>query len=166
MRRAPAVVWLAATCALLSACEDDTPTTCAAPEGSSATCEQACTKLFELDCRITPTVEECVTTCVDSSASIDPAVTARVRACYAQATSCAEVDGCSLTCGAGGGPVPFPRADAAATDGSAPLDAGSADAGDGMDAGGSASDAGTDSGSTDDSGSPGGDAGTPAVDGG
>lgn len=160
MRRALSLLVLAATVVSLSACKDDTPKTCAAAEGATATCDQACAKLFELDCRIAASVEDCVTACVASSAALDPAVSGRVKACYAQAGSCSEVDGCSLTCGPGGGPVPF-----------IPTDAGAAiDAGDGTDAGpdatdaGVADDAGSDAGGADDAGSPGSDAGAPAAD--
>lgn len=168
MRRALSMALLGAAVASLGACDEDTPTTCAAPEGTSATCDEACTKLFDLDCRVGADVAECVATCTAQAASLGPAVSGRVQACYAQATSCAEVDGCSLTCGPGGGPVPFVRADG----GSAPLDAGEGmDAGEGLDAGGSAVDAGgspvdagNDAGGADDAGSPGTDAGAPAVD--
>ena len=123
--------------ATAAGCGDDTPTTCAAADGTTATCEEACTKLYSLDCRVGDTMEECVSTCTGTTAPLGPAIAGRVRACYAMAGSCAEVDGCSLTCGPGGGPVVFPRIDdAGLNDGGGGIvtDAGGMDAGVGNDA--------------------------------
>ncbi len=158
MRRVLGTALLAAACLSLAACGDETPTTCSAAPGASATCTEACTKLMDLDCRVEMSVEACVTTCEAAAAGVDPAVTDRVRACYAQATSCEDVDGCSLTCGPGGGPVPFPVLDGGAMDASAPVDAGVM----AVDAGVMAVDAGV----MDDAGIPAIDAGAPATDGG
>ena len=122
-------------------CGEASTPACRAPEVSSATCEEACANLAHLDCLITATAAECVTTCATAGAGLDPAVRDRVQACYALATTCGEVDDCSLGCGPGGGTVPFLGLDA----GVAPIDAGAA-----VDAG--PDDAGSDDAGGDDAG--------------
>ncbi len=126
------------TFALLMAvgCGEASTPACRAPEVSSATCEESCANLAHLDCLITATAAECVTTCATAGAGLDPAVRDRVQACYSLATTCGEVDDCSLGCGPGGSAVPF----LAPVDAGLPIDAGSDDAG-GDDAGASDADA-------------------------
>ena len=137
-RASQTVEAFAAALALLLAvgCDDGSTPACRAPEVSSATCEEACANLAHLDCLITATAAECVTTCATAGAGLDPAVRDRVQACYSLATTCGEVDDCSLGCGPGGSAVPF----LAPVDAGLPIDAGSDDAG-GDDAGASDADA-------------------------
>lgn len=124
MRVLPSIPWLSGAFALVAAlgCGEASTPACRAPEVSSATCEEACANLARLDCLITATVAECVTTCATAGAGLAPPVRDRVQACYALATTCGEVDDCSLGCGPGGSAVPFLGLDA----GVAPVDAGPA----------------------------------------
>ena len=117
-------------------CNADSTPACRAPEVSSATCEEACANLARLDCLITATAAECVMTCATAGAGLEPAVRSRVQACYSLATTCGEVDDCSVGCGPSGGPVPFPLLDGAVAplDADLPTDSGPSDAG-GDDAG-------------------------------
>jgi len=101
-------VSLLLTLLLLGACSADELERCPAAAGASATCEQACNHLFEIDCRVGETVDDCLTTCASRTASLDFAVQGRLLACYAGASDCVEVDGCARTCGPGDGPIDFP----------------------------------------------------------
>ncbi len=100
--------WLAAVVALLAwGCTEERIDECGAPAGSTATCEEACASMFDVGCRVGETVEECGTICGAATADLDDEVLGRVLSCYAGATSCSEVDGCSRGCGPADGPVPF-----------------------------------------------------------
>ena len=99
-----------------AACNEDIPNRCAASEGASATCSEACKHLSDIDCRPAPTADECVTTCEATSAGLPSEVLDRALACYVAADTCAEVEGCSRNCGAGGEPVPWGTVDAGAAE--------------------------------------------------
>ena len=108
------MTWLAcvAVALLAVACNEDVPEQCAAPAGASATCEAACENLSDIDCRPAPTTEECVETCQAAGSAVPDAERDRALACYASAESCADVEGCSRSCGAGGRPVGWVGVDA------------------------------------------------------
>lgn len=107
---------LAAVWSLALGCSEERVDECGAPADATGTCEQACATLFEIDCRVGQTAEECATVCVAATADLDEEVLGRALACYAAAKSCGEVDGCSRNCGPGEGPVPFGTLDAGTAD--------------------------------------------------
>ena len=122
-------LFLVMTAAATAACKHEPLTSCPVPVGQSATCEQACANLFDLDCRVGNSAAQCETICAGTTSALPSDVRDRVIACYAQVDSCHDVDGCGKTCGPGDMPIPFsPPPEGGAGDAGSP-DAGQFDAG-------------------------------------
>ena len=102
MGRAAALVLMSL---LLGACNEAALEACL-PGSASATCASACVHLFDIECRVGETVDECAATC-EASTSGGAMEYQAVISCYEAASSCAEVDGCAMLCGPAGGPVVF-----------------------------------------------------------
>jgi hypothetical protein len=88
-------------------CQEDAVDECPAPVGSSGTCAEACDNLFGHDCQVGDDRDGCAAICAAAIAGLSESVAGRVLSCYTRVDSCAEIDGCSRTCGSGDGPVPF-----------------------------------------------------------
>jgi hypothetical protein len=110
MRGLRTLVIAALTATGAAGCNDAKDFECPTPVGASATCDQACNHLFSIHCRVGKSREECIATCGEATATTDAteeAMFGRARACYLAATSCDDVNACSLGCGPMDSPVPF-----------------------------------------------------------
>jgi hypothetical protein len=87
-------------------CAKDVSASCHDPDPSAPVpeCMTVCAHLFELECQVGGSVEECVAICSAQDARNDYP---QVMRCYQAAASCDDVDGCSRGCGPDASAVPF-----------------------------------------------------------
>lgn len=102
-----------------SACDDDEVPMCIAPPGAIGTCEEACDRLYAIECLIGKDRDDCVSLCGLAIVPLADGDRDRVLACYAAASTCEQVDHCGRACGEGSPMIRF-----GTTDGGLPQDMG------------------------------------------
>ena len=103
-----------------SACDDDEVPMCIAPAGAVGTCEEACDRLYAIECLIGKDRDDCVSLCGLAIVPLADDDRDRVLACYAASSTCEQVDHCGRSCGEGSPMIRF-----GTTDGGLPEDMGS-----------------------------------------